>query len=377
MAEHDEVCVLTQYTSDRDSFALSIAHATPSAFQDGLVSVMQLAPTGMWRRSLSWMARFYGRPRAINPLFAQASMIALEPHLRRVAQDFRADVVHAMHIGLVYSSEIAMAAAHHLRIPFVWTPFPHIEGDGWTGPRFRRLYRMADAIITMTEFERDWVIKQGSVAERVHVAQPGPLVPLHGNGEAFRAQLGLGTHPVVLFVGQKLPYKGYRAMVDAAPSVWTRYPDVRFVFVGPRTPESESFFRTISDPRVLELPMVDDAQKANGYAACDIFCMPSTQESFGMVYLEAWSYGKPVIAAQLGVTEEIVEHGIDGLLTQQKPEAIAGAIIALLDNPALRSTIGRAGQAKVATKYNWAHSVTRLKSAYTALVNLAQEQTRI
>ena len=139
----------------------------------------------------------------------------------------------------------------------------------------------------------------GAAAERVHVIPFGPVLSDHFDGPSFRQRHGLGQFPVVLFVGQKLAYKGYRQIVEAAaPLVWAGVPDARFVFVGPRNPDSISVFERVSDPRVLELPAVDLEEKTSALAACDVFCMPSMQESLGVVYLEAWSLGKPVVAGR-------------------------------------------------------------------------------
>lgn len=153
----------------------------------------------------------------INPVFAILSELAVLPQLERVIDDFKPDLLHAVHVGLVYSSEMAYQAARHFRIPFVWTPFPHIEGGGWRGPRFRRLYRNADALIAMTLHEKQWLIEQGAPANRVHVIPTGPIIHPEYDAQAFRAAHGLGQAPIVLFLAQKLPYKGYRQVVEAAP----------------------------------------------------------------------------------------------------------------------------------------------------------------
>jgi glycosyltransferase involved in cell wall biosynthesis len=313
------------------------------------------------------LVRLYPKTRLVRPLVAWMLKQVLVPQIESLVRDFRPDVIHSIHIGLVYSSEIAQAAAHRQGIPFVWTPLPHIAGDGWRGPRFQRLYRSADRLIALTETERRWLIAQNAHEDAVVVLPVGPLVGGEPDPAEFRKRYGLGDGPVVLFLGQKLPYKGYRQLAEAGPHVWRRHPNTRFVFVGPRTPESTAFFAGMTDDRVVEIGAVDENEKSSALAACDIFCMPSTQESLGGVYLEAWTYGKPVIAACIPTSQEIVSQGTDGLLVAQDGAKIAQALLVLLDNPEQGRAMGAAGCQKVADGYDWERLTQQLLGVYRSL----------
>ncbi|MBI3959905.1 MAG: glycosyltransferase family 4 protein [Chloroflexi bacterium] len=351
------------------SFIDAMALARPNTYADGLVSVQRIGPDALWRPLLRSLARLYTSTRLVRPITAWVLHQALVPCMEGIIHDFQPDVLHAIHIGLVYSSEIAQQAARRQNVGFVWTPLPHIVGDGWRGPRFRRLYQSADRLIAMTDTERQWLIHQGAAAERVSVIPFGPLISRDHDAAAFRARHDLGDALIVLFLGQKLPYKGFAQMAEAAPLVWQEHPHTRFVFVGPRTAESTAFFATLHDPRILELPAIDEFEKNSALAACDIFCMPSTQESLGGVYLEAWSYAKPVIAADIPTSQEIISHGTDGLLVEQKGTAIAAALIGLLADPEQAAALGAAGQRKVAAVYVWEGLAGRLLDLYRSVAD--------
>lgn len=365
IATRHSVCVVTQFTSDRDSFVQSVASASRGEYKDGEIPVHRIGPVGMWRPILACLGKKYGRLRAVNPLFARLLDMALAPQLRDIVSQFRPDIFHAVHIGLVYSSETAYRVARHCRVPYVWTPYPHIDGiSGWQGRRFRTLYRASNAVVAMTNREKQWLVEQGALAQRVHVIPVGPLVSPEFDADSFRRSHNLGQSPMVLFLGQKLSYKGYRQMVEAAPLVWDQVPDARFVFIGPRTPDSERYFFGIDDPRILELPTVDVFEKNSALAACDIFCMPSVQESLGGVFLEAWSFRKPVIAANIDIAREVIEEGKDGLLVAQEPQSIATSVITLLLDARARSLMGQAGYQKVQEKYDWVNIVDRMERLY-------------
>jgi glycosyltransferase involved in cell wall biosynthesis len=368
ISQHHAVAVVTQFTVDRHSFPYSVATAGNSEYVDGAIRVHRIGPSGAWRPLLRMMSRLYGRFRPVNPVFAVVAQWAVMPHLQEVVRSFRPDLLHAIHIGLVYSSEMAFTAARRRGIPFVWTPLPHIEGTGWRGSRFKRLYRESDALIAMTPRERRWLIEQDAAADRVHVIPVGPLLHPEHNAAAFRATYGLGDAPVILFLAQKLPYKGYRQVAEAAPLVWRHFPEARFAFVGPRTAESELFFACLSDSRIIELPAVDDFTKNSALAACDVFCMPSVQESLGVVYLEAWCFQKPVIAADIEVMTDVISDGQDGLLVKPEPPAIADAIVSLLQDPARRARMGRLGHQKVQEHYDWQKLAEQVVGVYSDLV---------
>jgi glycosyltransferase involved in cell wall biosynthesis len=88
-------------------------------------------------------------------------------------------------------------------------------------------------------------------------------------------------------------------------------------------------------------------------AGAEIFVMPSRLEPFGIVVLEAWDAGRPVVATDRGGTSEFVTDGEDGLLVDPNDlAALAGALDRLADDPALARRLGRAGRAQV-PRFSW------------------------
>jgi glycosyltransferase involved in cell wall biosynthesis len=135
--------------------------------------------------------------------------------------------------------------------------------------------------------------------------------------------------------------------------VWRRLPDTCFAFLGPDTPYSIRLFAGLHDRRILELGRVTLQDKTDALAACDLFCLPSTQESFGGVYTEAWSLGKPVIGCDAPAVREVIDDESDGLLAAQSPAALAERILYLLERPELRARLGERGRAKVEARFSW------------------------
>jgi glycosyltransferase involved in cell wall biosynthesis len=92
--------------------------------------------------------------------------------------------------------------------------------------------------------------------------------------------------------------------------------------------------------------------------------MPSVQESFGGVYIEAWCYRKAVIAGDIPPIACVVDHEQNGLLSSQDPGELAAAINRLLGDPERCERMGEAGWRKVQEKYSWEQLARKTRAAY-------------
>jgi len=104
---------------------------------------------------------------------------------------------------------------------------------------------------------------------------------------------------------------------------------------------------------VIYLSAVDDALRNSLLQACTVLCVPSARESFGLVLVEAWSCGKPVIGGPAAATRELIEDGVDGWSVPQEERIVAERLTRLLDDPALAVEMGRKGKAKVGGRFSW------------------------
>ena len=80
---------------------------------------------------------------------------------------------------------------------------------------------------------------------------------------------------------------------------------------------------------------------AREYQGCDVFCLPSVQEGFGIVFLEAMAAGKPIVAARAAAVPELVRNGV--LVEPENPDALAEALLCLYRDPGLCRTLASAG----------------------------------
>ncbi len=355
----------------RDWLRLStVAGPGPRRYEHEGVPVAQLGLSLGARLAVApWAAAYYAAPGPAARAVARRVGGAL------AALAGTPDVVHAVRIGREFLTRASLDFARRRGVPFVLTPCHHPRWRGRRYAEYDRIYREADALIALTGAERDLLVEEKGVRpERVHVVGVGPLLAATGDaaGDAagFRARHGLcgaqAGGPIVLFLGQQLAYKGVGALLDAAPGVWARHPGARVVLAGPPTRFSRARVARLGDPRVLDLGAVDLATKTAALAACDVLCLPSTQESFGIVFTEAWSFGKPVVGGRIPPIASVVDDGVDGLLSSQDPAELADRICALLDDPAGAARMGAAGARKVAARYTWEAIAAQTDAVYRA-----------
>ena len=125
---------------------------------------------------------------------------------------------------------------------------------------------------------------------------------------------------------------------------------LRIVGIGPELPRLRRLSRQLNlESRVTFLEHISFTQLAHEYRNADVFCLPSRQEGFGIVLLEAMAAGLPVVAARAAAIPEVVPDGQCGVLVEPGDAAgFAAALDALLKDPALRQRLGQAGFARAA-----------------------------
>ena len=117
------------------------------------------------------------------------------------------------------------------------------------------------------------------------------------------------------------------------------------------------------------LGVVSEQDKADALAACELLALPSCTESFGLVYLEAWACGKPVIGARAGAVPAVIKEGVNGLLVRFGDiAALARSIACLLDDPQLARALGSAGHAKVFGQHTWDEVEAQMAEVYQVVL---------
>lgn len=297
--------------------------------------------------------------------------------LARVLKRSRPDVVHAHDPHGVAMASVALSIAKlspappliaSRRVDF------HIHGNSFS----RWKYRQVDCFVAASEAIRRMLVADGIPASKVVTVHEGvdvdrvAAVP----GAQLHATFWLPSHaPIVGNVAALVPHKGQRLLIDAASLVVREVPDARFVILG-EGPLRPALERRIADHH-LEKHVILGGFRPDALAmhkAFDVFVLSSVTEGLGTSLLDAMASSKPIVATRTGGIPEVVVDGETGFLVEPHDSAgLAAAIVRLLDDVDLRDRMGRAGFARVRSKFSVARMVAETVSVYERTVDRRRE----
>ncbi|MBN0042188.1 glycosyltransferase family 4 protein [Cellulosimicrobium cellulans] len=184
--------------------------------------------------------------------------------------------------------------------------------------------------------------------------------------------------PVVVAVGRIEHVKGFDLLVDAFASSPLR-DRARLVVVGDGS-EAGALRRRVASAGLtdrVELPgRLDPSEVAARLAGADVVVVPSRADAAPLVVLEAWRSGRPLVATVRGGPPEIVTDGVDGVLVDpQDTQALAAAVLGLLDDPERAGRIGAAGRRRV-EDFTWERVVDRYEALYAGLAEVSVRSRR-
>ncbi len=321
----------------------------------------------------------------------------------------RAEVEHDPgHFDLVHShywlsGQVGTVARERWNVPLVHTMHTMAKvknallADGDAAEPVGRIYgeeeivRLADRLIANTAEERRELIELYDAApDRVAVVHPGVDVDVFRPGRQAEARelLGLPADAaVLLFAGRIQPLKAPDVVIKAAAEMLRRDPALRerlvVAVVGGASGSGLEQPTALSDLSaelglqdvVRFVPTVSQRGLSDWYAAATVVCVPSHNESFGLVAIEAQACGTPVVAARVGGLTTAVSDGVTGVLVDgHDPVDYASAIHPLLTDPDAREAMSQKA-VRHAEAFGWDVTADRTLGVYAEAVIAHQETT--
>ena len=343
--------------------------------------------TNRWPRSLPAENTFEGIPvyslamRVAGPsLKSKLTAFGTAPLIRRrvnqILQQHRVDMIHVHCVSL--NAVYAMAAQTALDLPLVVTLHGelHMDAGGvfqrerWAQRTLRDSLRRADYITacseqTLTEAEAWYGESLRAKGEAIHngIAEEDDAVPyLHSN-------------PYILAIGRHVPQKGFDVLLHAMAKLTDpALPKVDLILAGDGSEHVALRFLAAElgiAERVHFPGRVEHTKALQLFAGCQFFVLPSRQEPFGLVNLEAMMTKRAVIASRVGGVPEIVQDQRTGLLVPpENSDALAQAIGRLLTDVPMRRRLAAAGHER-ARDFTWARAVDRYFDVYARLIGPA------
>ncbi len=207
--------------------------------------------------------------------------------------------------------------------------------------------RRADLVITVSRYCAERIEALYGVNGAVVVPEAIDLAAWRHLFGSVNAKPKTGRF-TVLSVCRFYPRKGLDVLLRAAAQLRDSIPrlEVRIVGAGPQLGPLRQLYRELRLENVVrwlgDLPM---SRLAEEYRGADVFCLPSRQEGFGIVFLEAMAAGKPIVAARAAAVPEVVRHGI--LVEPDRTEALAEGLLRLYRDRSLCESLAAAGRRHV------------------------------
>jgi glycosyltransferase involved in cell wall biosynthesis len=286
------------------------------------------------------------------PLGEISAALPVSPFVDQLLPFLKLDVIHTHHPVLLGQTAVRKAA--ELDLPLVFTfhtqyweythyiPFPQETIQEFLKNAVHRWLRefmqKCQHIIIPSESLKDILVREYGLHERFTVIPTGTnLDPfLSADGKSLRTEMGWDDETVLISIGRLAPEKNWDTLLRAFGKVYAEHTDVRFVLIGdgPARQNLEELAAelNISD-HVTFTGSVPFQEIPRYLKAADLFTFASVTETQGLVTIEAMAAGLPVVAVDGPGTRDIVEHGKQGLLVENQPEALAAGINTLLSDP--------------------------------------------
>src|SRR5208337_2732030 len=242
----------------------------------------------------------------------------------------------------------------------------------------------ADRIVTVSYAMRDELVGFGYPEAKIRVLHNGvdaekydPAKIPKRQADAFRERIGVGTSPMIFFIGRLTWVKGADPLILAMPQIIKEVPDVKLVLLGVGDQEQmlSQLVRDLHLGRnvILHFRMVPEEERILYYAASDVCVFPSKYEPFGIVCTEAMSMAKPVVVGARGVVgfrEQVISSGPDqnGVhVNGEDPADIAWGINEVLRDPKRAKLWGQNGRKRVVNYFTWKKVAEQTLEVYGAL----------
>jgi len=247
--------------------------------------------------------------------------------------------------------------------------------------------RLADCILVNAESIREWLIEDGYQADKITLIRNGIDLSIYGNKPKdvnLHREFGFpeSSH-LVMMVSRLDPQKGVEDLLQAAAIIIRDCPQARFLIVGERLHSDNSINRAAGVEFISKLEQqvtnlgLDAYVKFTGYRAdvpelltqATVSVLPSYSEGLSNALLESMASGIPVVATRVGGNPELVKHDKCGLLVPPRdPEALAGAISAIIQSPELARTYGACGRQRVKDHFSLQRMVQDTQELYMKLL---------
>lgn len=319
----------------------------------------------------------------IKPIWHIIDLWNIHPYfvVKKILKKEKAEVVHTHNLGGLSLS--IFSAIKSLKIPHVHTMHDYgllcpnamlfrDSGEICKNPRFTcKIYRKLkrklandkpDIVIVASQFVLNLLEDKGFFESTLKICLPYPTIISDNNNYKQRQSFN------ILYVGQLAKHKGVHILIKSFKKL--NYTNIRLHIVGEGSYRAHLENEAKNDERIIFYGYLPNKEISKFYKMCDVTVVPSIwHEPFGLVIIESFSHGTPVIGSRVGGIPELVQDGYNGFLTEKgNEEELRERLDYIIKNtPKLKELIKNASFS--ATKYDVLSHVKRLQKIYESLIN--------
>lgn len=267
-----------------------------------------------------------------------------------------------IHHPITWDRQIALAHAENWKHQLLirrWHHFLTMQG---------KVARRLQHIVTVSERSRQDICRAFSIdPKRIHVIHNGI------DTEVFYPEPSIARNPwqLITTASADQPLKGTQHLIPAFAELCQRHPRLTLVFIGKPKPggPTEKLIEAhrVAD-RIRFVHGISDDDIRHLYASSAIAVVPSEYEGFGFPAGEAMACGLPVVSTDGGALPEVVGDAAS-VVPVGNPSALAGAIEELLNNPAMRENLARAGATRIRSQFTWPQAAQQMSNLYQQIIN--------
>ena len=284
----------------------------------------------------------------------------------------RPDVVYATHVRLAPLSRVLKLIRPSLRMGVAlygidaWRRLPVLQ---------RNALQLADFVTSISEYTSEQTVKLHNVkSEKICLIPPAldPFWMVPGSNSVLDDEIHISPEAKIILTVSRLAssekLKGVDCVIRAMQKIKEEVPDIQYIVAG----TGDDIIRLSGlakqngvQEMVLFVGEITDEQLRSYYQNCDIFVLPSKKEGFGIVFLEAMFFKKPVIGGNFGGSRDVIDDGNTGLLVNFGDiNQLSQKIIELLTDKQKSIDMGKAGYSRLSDMYTFSHFEKNLRKVF-------------
>ena len=377
------VCYLSHTADNREGGERSLLEVI-RYFQarDGFRVTLIAPPGPLAEEASQWPAvRYVPIPftllrRTANPLRMAGfglSYIGSVVRLNRTLAQLRPDLLHCNSAtSALYGAGVSVGVG----TPLVW----HMRDIQPPRATFRAVLpligRRVTRIAAISEAVRENLLAFGIDSSKITVIHNAVVPPEASGGDIFRARHGLGQEPLIGIVGKLISRKGQLHAVRALPRIREAIPDARLVLCGgnEESPYGRELRREVDRLGLTKAVVFAGYQRRIGevFDAMDLVMVPSEQEPFGRVVVEAMFARRPIVASRVGGIPELIRDGMDGALVDPGDvNSLAAAAVAILTDPERERSVVESAANRAEAEFTWGSTGAKMAVLYEDVMSEA------